>query len=82
MEFVVESGIPKQVSGRGRRVSPSKFPLSEMDVGDSFLVAVDITDKKAVSSWRRKILAAKKRMDGGKWETATVSDGIRVWRTA
>jgi hypothetical protein len=52
-----------------------------MRVGDSFLIPCDTTDKKTVESWRRKLLVAKKRMEGGEWSTATVSDGIRVWRT-
>lgn len=81
MSFVVERGIPMQVSGRGRRPGPSKFPLNQMQVGDSFLIPCDVKDKKAVDSWRRKLLTAKKRMDGGKWATAVVSDGLRVWRT-
>lgn len=81
MEFVVESDIPMHVTGRGRRASPSKFPLSQMRVGDSFLIPCDTQDKKIVDSWRRKVLVAKKRMEGGKWATAVVSDGLRVWRT-
>jgi len=81
MEFVVERGVPKQVSGRGRRAAPSRFPLNQMQIGDSFLIPCDPKDKKAVDSWRRKVATAKKRMDGGKWETAVVSDGLRVWRT-
>jgi hypothetical protein len=52
-----------------------------MQVGDSFLIPCDVKEKKAVDSWRRKLLTAKKRMDGGKWATAVVSDGLRVWRT-
>lgn len=82
MQFQVESGIPKHINGRGRKAAPSRFPLHEMDVGDSFLIPCDSSDKKVVDSWRRKLLTAKKRMDGGRWETAVVSDGIRVWRTA
>jgi len=81
MDFVVESGVPMSVSPRGRRASPSKFPLHQMQVGDSFLIPCNVQDKKAVDSWRRKLAVAKKRMEGGKWATATVSDGLRVWRT-
>jgi hypothetical protein len=53
-----------------------------MDIGNSFLIQCDPNDKKAVDSWRRKLLVAKKRIEGGEWTTAKVSDGIRVWRTA
>lgn len=81
MQFQVESGVPQVVNRTGRGRKPTAFPLADMDVGDSFLIPCDTQDKKAVDSWRRKLLTAKKRMDGGKWTTATLSDGIRVWRT-
>jgi hypothetical protein len=81
MEFKIESGVPFASNRGGRGRKPTAFPLHEMLVGNSFLIPCDTTDKKAVDSWRRKLLVAKKRMDGGKWSTATVKDGIRVWRT-
>lgn len=81
MSFTVESGVPVVSSRGGRGRKPTAFPLHEMDIGDSFLIPCNTTDKKAVGSWRRKLLVAKKRMDGGKWTTAIVADGIRVWRT-
>lgn len=81
MNFQVESGVPMVANRGGRGRKPTAFPLHEMDIGDSFLIQCDTKDKKAVDSWRRKLLVAKKRMDGGEWSTATVSDGIRVWRT-
>lgn len=79
--FKVEAGIPVVANrgGRGRKATP--FPLGEMDIGDSFLIECDPKDKKQVESWRRKLLTAKKRMDGGEWTTAIVADGLRVWRT-
>lgn len=52
-----------------------------MDVGDSFLIPFDVTDGKLVDSWRRKVAAAKKKVQGGEFRTATMSDGLRVWRT-
>lgn len=81
MDFHVESGVPLAVNRGGRGRKPTAFPLHQMAVGDSFLIPCDTTEKKTVDSWRRKLLVAKKRMEGGKWTTATVSDGIRVWRT-
>jgi len=56
-----------------------------MAVGDSFLIECDVADKKALSNWRRKFLMAKKVFLSsyeGAFQTATVSDGVRVWRTA
>jgi hypothetical protein len=81
MNFEIEAGIPLAVNRGGRGRKPTAFPLHEMDVGESFLIPCDVTEKKTVDSWRRKLLVAKKRMDGGKWTTAIVSNGIRVWRT-
>jgi hypothetical protein len=59
--------------------------MADMAVGDSFLIACDINDKKSLTNWRRKFLMAKKlflTQFEGAFQTATVSDGIRVWRTA
>jgi hypothetical protein len=77
--FKIESGVPLKVT-RGRK--PTSFPLGEMQVGDSFLIPCEMTDPKVVGSWRRKLLAAKKRMEGGEWSTAADEGGLRVWRTA
>ena len=64
-----------------------------MDVGVSFLIPCDVTSKKDVESWRRKLLVAKKRFaetleegDERKFTTAVVNSeeqgvGLRVWRT-
>jgi hypothetical protein len=82
MNFQVEAGIPQVTNRGGRGRKPTAFPLADMDIGDSFLIQCDPNDKKAVDSWRRKLLVAKKRIEGGEWTTAKVSDGIRVWRTA
>lgn len=81
MDFRVESGVPMAVNRGGRGRKPTAFPLHQMGVGDSFLIPCNTAEKKTVDSWRRKLLVAKKRMEGGKWTTAIVSDGIRVWRT-
>lgn len=93
MTFVVESGIPftpRVGGGRGRK--PTAFPLDEMEVGDSFLIECDVTSKKAVDSWRRKLLGARKRFaaayeDGDQYKFQTVTElepkpGLRVHRTA
>ncbi len=83
MTFTVEAGVPIPKRTRGR--VPTAFPMAEMDVGDSFLIACDTTDKKVLTNWRRKFLMAKKvflESYEGAFQTATVSDGVRVWRTA
>lgn len=83
MTFPVESGIEMPKRARGR--APTKFPMKDMAVGDSFLIPCDIADKKTLANWRRKFLVAKKaflKQFEGEFKTATVSDGVRVWRTA
>lgn len=83
MAFVIESGVATVSGKRGRK--PTEFPLEQMGVGDSFLIPLeDTTEKKAVESWRRKFLVAKKRFNEqyeGKFQTAVVEGGLRVWRT-
>lgn len=83
MTFNVESGIEMPKRARGR--TPTKFPIADMQVGQSFLIPCDTQDKKALTNWRRKFLVAKQaflKHFEGDFKTATVSDGIRVWRTA
>ena len=79
--FKIESGIPLKVVSRGRAPT-NTFPLSEMEDGDSFLIPCDTADKKAIESWRRKVLTARKHWKGLATRTAVMSDGLRVWRVA
>lgn len=85
--FVIETDVAPIPSKRGRK--PTEFPFAEMAVGTSFLIPCDVSEKKVVESWRRKLLVAKKRFaeqfegaEGAKFTTAVMADGLRVWRTA
>jgi hypothetical protein len=83
MTFTIESGITMPKRARGR--APTKFPMGDMAVGDSFLIPCDAADKKGMINWRRKFLVAKQaflKQFEGEFKTATMPDGIRVWRTA
>jgi hypothetical protein len=80
MSFEIESDVPMVSNRRGRKAV--EFPFGEMDVGDSFLVPCDVNAKNEINNWRRKIAIAKKAFGQGTFSTATVGDGIRVWRTA
>jgi hypothetical protein len=80
MTFQIESGFDLPRPARGRRAV--EFPLLDMGVGDSFLIPFDTTEPKLVDSWRRKVGAAKKKVAEAEYRTATMSDGLRVWRTA
>lgn len=95
MAFVIESGVTPISNKRGRKAT--EFPLGQMAVGDSFMIptavsmpedapaeAVADATKKMVESWRRKVLIAKKQFCAefeGKFQTAVVDGGLRVWRT-
>lgn len=78
-DFVVEAGIPHKVEGRGRK-PVAEFPFDEMRIGDSFLIPCDLS-KKTIDLWRRRVFEAKKKFPLGKFQTAVVADGLRVWRT-
>ena len=80
MTFEIESDVPMTSVRRGRKAVT--FPFGDMDVGDSFLAPCDVTAKNEINNWRRKIAIAKKTFGKGAFATATVSDGVRVWRTA
>lgn len=83
MEFEIQSGIPPTKPRRGRKAV--QFPLTSMQVGDSFLIPCDVADRKVVDGWRRKVAVARKKVMAVyecKFQVATVEDGLRVWRTA
>lgn len=80
MTFQIEADVALPRPARGRRAT--EFPLLEMAVGDSFLIPFDTSETKLVDSWRRKVAAAKKKVADAEYRTATMSDGLRVWRTA
>ena len=77
MNFKIEKGVPMPKLARGRTAS-TKFPLAEMNIGESFLIAFDAGNKKLLESWRRKVLSAKKRVEGD-FRTFAVADGLRVF---
>ena len=87
MAFVIETGIEKIASARGRK--PTEFPFDQMEVNASFLIAVkedtQEAETKKVESWRRKLRVSLKAYqateEGFKIETAQVEGGLRVWRT-
>lgn len=80
MSFEIETGVPMTSARRGRKATT--FPFEHMEIGDSFLIPCEVNVKNELNNWRRKVLLAKKAFGKGAFSTATVSDGIRVWRTA
>jgi hypothetical protein len=85
--FPIENGVPFSSNRGGRGRKPTHFPFHDMEIGQSFLIPCDPTDKKVMDSWRRKVLVAKKRFnadyaDEAAWDfrTGTEVGGLRVWR--
>ncbi len=78
-EIKIEKGVPM---GRSR-FEAKKYPLFEMEVGDSFIVPSKVKQAAAYGISRQAnqiaILAGKPH----RFKTGKVSDGIyRVWRVA
>lgn len=76
MTYKIEKGIPIK--------SKSKYPLVEMEVGDSFLVPFQGENKSAqqsrISSYLWTISNHNKLLKGRKYSMRVLDEGIRVWR--
>jgi len=82
MEFTIEKSIPLPT-----RTRVAKYPFSDMNVGDSFLVTVEFeedTPKTLRRMMAAKTVAAsrlrKARNGNTTFVVAEVPEGIRVWR--
>lgn len=77
-EFPIEQGVPIP------RLAPHRlYPFGDMDVGDSFFIALKEGEFKAMTI--RKVRSAASyygRRNGKKYVTRRVSGGLRVWRIA
>ena len=71
----LERGVP--FPSQSLRVSKYKFPLGEMEVGDSFHVEV-----KSVTflNSARSLISRYGKAFSRKFATRVVDDGFRVWR--
>lgn len=74
MTLPIEKGVPLPTPNR--RWAP-KFPFGQMEIGDSFLVPLEVG--KSPSSIYSAISQAKKRL-GIALTSARVEGGVRVWR--
>lgn len=85
----IQKNVPIPAS-RGRHGRPSIYPFADMEVGDSFAVAVD--PEKTIASVQKYIRSAagnfaRRNASYQKYVTrALVEDGtgvvVRIWRTA
>ena len=78
--FIVEKDIPvPEKSSRDR-----KYPLDQMEVGDSFLVPTDpaMTVSKLQKKASASVAYAHRTLGGRRFVTRQVEGGVRVWRIA
>lgn len=71
----IETGIPIPPPGNGGGRTP-RYPLRELEVGDSFLV----TDPSVTQRRLGSRLANFGKETGRKFTQRRTPDGIRVWR--
>jgi len=71
----VEKGVP--FPGQSMRVSKYKFPLGEMEIGDSFYV--EIKSETFLSS-ARSLISRYGKTFKRKFATRAMDGGFRVWR--
>ena len=77
--FPVEKGIPIPPINFGRHLH---YPLRDMDIEDSFFVAIEPFDLKEAQSREKRILGCgrDKRMAPKKFTVRIVDGGVRCWR--
>lgn len=78
--LAVEKDIPiPEASHRKRR-----YPLDQMEVGDSFLVPTDpaMTFRKLQAKASSSVAYAHGTLGGRRFVTRQVEGGVRVWRIA
>lgn len=75
MSYTIETSVPLPAR-RGGRPAGAKYPLEQMDVGHSFLVASEVkpaTVRSALGNFSKNNPAYKFTM-------RAVDGGVRVWR--
>ena len=75
-EFTIEKNVPIPVGGKGVS-GQTKYPFSEMKIGDSFAVScVPSTVISAARNWRNT------HNSSCKFSVRKTPDGCRCWRVA
>lgn len=74
MTFEIEKNVAMPISTKS---GYSSYPLSDMEVGDSFLIPDATMDQKVRA--RFAVTQDAKRKDR-KYTTRTIPEGLRVWR--
>lgn len=55
----------------------SKYPFSQMDIGDSFAVPIELRSRLSAA-----LVAYARKKDGWGYTTRKVGEKLRIWRTA
>lgn len=76
--FRIERGVPLIKSVR--RGKNCKYPWHDMEVGDSFVVPIDGSLKRPLSTMSS--LCMGHSQNGKQFQARQMPEGIRVWRTA
>lgn len=80
----IDKNIPIAPRGRsgGRRVGSKKYPFSDLEIEDSFLVSTPDTREHRCYQGviLREIMRTSKSLKNKKFITRYVPGGIRVWR--
>ncbi len=72
--FVIEKGVPKP----DKKGMKAKYPLGQMEVGDSFLIPTE--GKDAQRSVQTECGSHWTRLKPKKFASRQVEGGVRIWR--
>jgi len=76
MSYEIENNVPMPDRRNGK---PPKYPLSQLEVGQSFWVPLTDATPESI---RTAAANASRRYQGRKFATRTEGNGVRVWRLA
>ncbi len=85
-EFKVEHSVAIKGSAHGKsKGAPEKYPISQLKVGDSFLVSCADSERRMMVRRMSGVCQMRKRFgtaQGWSFVVRTVDGGVRVWRIA
>jgi len=80
--FTIEKNIPLINPTYSRNKGDSKYPLSTMDIGDSFLIEGSKDEAKVYRNRLLSVINRVQKKSEARFATRAVDGGIRIWRTA
>ncbi len=73
----IENDIPLPLMKSGRMI---KYPIAELEVGQSFLVACAPEDSRKRIMSISSLCGRQSKKTGRRYTCRVVQDGVRVWR--